>query len=76
LLFPLSDSSDNLVGFAISSHELNSHLGWVIGHLSVEAELSIDHGAEEVDISDQVLVEQLVHKIIGLTLGIDREGNH
>jgi len=41
--------------------------------LSVKRELSVDHGTEEVDIGDHVLIEKLVHEIISLTLGIGRE---
>lgn len=41
--------------------------------MTVEAEFPVDHGTEEVDVSDQVLVKELLNEVVSFTLGIDRE---
>jgi len=46
------------LSLGIGGNKFNSNLGWIIGDLSVESELSVNLSAEEVDISNHVLAEQ------------------
>jgi len=74
-VLPGGDSGDELIDLVIGGNKLNSDLGWLGGHGTVDAELPGDHGAQEVNISNHVLIEHSLDEIIGLSLTVGREGN-
>jgi len=74
-VLPGGDSGDKAIDLVVGCHKLNSDLGWLGGNGTVDGELPGDHGTQEVNIGNHILIKHPLDEIIGLSLTVSREGN-